>query len=185
MKTIICIIGTIGSGKDTAAEYISRKLDIPTFQMSQVLKDFAKEQGIEPTRDNLIKIGSALVKENGPGFVVKTLADRTSEDLIIITGVRRTEVIEYMHENYNIILLSINAPAAVRFQRCVARNKLGEAKTLTEFIKNEKKENSPPNTERLFECMKLADYTITNDADLETFFQKIDELLKIKELEKK
>ncbi len=23
MKTIICIIGTIGSGKDTAAEYIS------------------------------------------------------------------------------------------------------------------------------------------------------------------
>lgn len=184
MKNIICIIGTIGSGKDTAAEYISRKLTIPALQISQVLKDFAKEKGIEPTRDNLIKIGSELVKKNGAGFVIQSLVNKTSEDLIIVTGVRRMEVIEYMRKNYNIILLAVTASPEIRFQRCMVRNKLGEAKTLTEFIENEQKENSAPNTERLFECMKLADYTITNDADLKTFFTKVDEFLTLKELEK-
>ena len=83
----------------------------------------------------------------------------------------------------NLILLAITSETKIRFQRCVVRNKLGEAKTLTEFIENEKKENSAPNTERLFECMKVADYTISNDVDLKTFTAKIDEFLELKGLE--
>ena len=182
MKTVICIIGPIGSGKDTAAEYIVSKLGIPSFQISQVLKDFAKEWGLEPTRENLIKVGNKLAEENGPEFTVKVLMDKTSDNLLLITGARRTEVIDYLRHNYNLILLAITSDPKIRFERCVVRNKLGEAKTLTEFIENEIKENSAPNTERLFECMKVADYTIPNDTDLKTFSSKIDSFLELKEL---
>ena len=80
MKTIICIIGPIGSGKDAAAEHIASKLSIPTFQISQVLKDFAKEWGLEPTRENLIKVGNKLAEENGQGFTVKVLMDKISDN---------------------------------------------------------------------------------------------------------
>ena len=153
---------------------------MPVFQISQVIKDFAKEKGIEPTRENLIKIGSNLVKENGAGFFVKVLVDKTPEELIIITGARRIGVVEYMRKNHNLILLAINASPEIRFQRSTVRNKLGEAKTLAEFVENEQKENSSPNTERLFECIKLADYTIDNNSDVETFYKKIDEFLKLK-----
>lgn len=182
MKTIICIIGPIGSGKDTAAEYIASKLSIPTFQISQVLKDFAKELGLETTRENLIRVGNKLAEEKGQGFTVKVLMDKVSDNLLIITGVRRTGVIDYIRENYNLILLAVTSEPEIRFQRSLVRNKLGEAKTLTEFIENEQKENSAPNTERLFECMKLADCTILNDTDLKTFITKIDEFLELKEL---
>lgn len=185
MKTIICIIGTIGSGKDTVAEYISKKLFIPAFQISQSLRDFAKERGIEPTRENLIKMGNTLTLEHGPLFVIKTLIGKTPENLIVITGIRMTEIIEYMRKKHHLILLAITASPEIRFQRCLTRGKLGEAKTLAEFVENERKENSAPNVQRLFECLKLADYTIVNDADLETFFRKIDEFLKLKELGKK
>ncbi|KKS43736.1 hypothetical protein A3I25_00905 [Candidatus Nomurabacteria bacterium RIFCSPLOWO2_02_FULL_42_17] len=182
MKTIIGIIGTVGSGKDTVAEYISNKLTISTFQISQPLKDIAKERGIKPTRENLIKIGSDLVKENGAGFLVKLLVDKIPEDLIIITGIRVTEVIDYIRKNYNLILLAITAEPKIRFKRCILRNKLGEAKTLTEFIENEQKENSPPNTQRLFECLNLANYSISNNDDLKILFQKVDEFLRLKKL---
>ncbi len=184
MKTIIGIIGTIGSGKDTAAEYISKKLSIPTFQISQPLKDIAKERGIEPIRENLIKLGSDLVKENGPGFLVKLLIDKVPDDLLIITGIRVVGVIEYLRENYNLVLLAIDAEPEVRFQRCLIRNKLGEAKILEEFIENERKENAAPNEQRLFECLKLADYTIENNGDIETFFKKVDAFLESNNLKR-
>ena len=160
MKTIIGIIGTIGSGKDTVAEYISKKFSIPSLQISQPLKEIAKERGIEPTRENLIKIGSDLVQENGAGFLVKLLINKIPENLIIITGIRITEVINYIRKNYNLTLLNITAEPKIRFQRCILRNKAGEAKTLAEFIENEQKENSAPNAQPLFECIKLSDFTI-------------------------
>lgn len=177
MKTIIAIIGTIGSGKDTVAEYISKKLTIPAFQISQPLKDYAKEHNIEPTRENLIQIGSKLVKENGPVYFLKIIINQASGDFMIITGIRMTEIIEYMRKNYNLILLAIVAEPQIRFDRCMARGKLGEAKTLEEFIKNERKENSAPNIQRLFECIKLADYTIDNNTDTKTLFNKVDQFL--------
>lgn len=182
MKTIIGIVGTIGSGKDTVGEYISKKLAIPSLQISQPLKDIAKERGVEPTRENIIQIGSQLVKENGAGFLLKLLIDKVQKDLMIVTGIRVVEVIEYARENYNLILLAITAEPEIRFKRCVERNKLGEAKTLEEFIENEQKENSPPNAQRLFECLTLADYTISNNDDTDTLFKEVDEFLKAENL---
>ncbi len=185
MKTIICIIGTIGSGKDTAAEYISKKLSIPTIAISQQLKDFAIERGLEPTRDNLIKMNNVFSKEKGPLFVTKTLLGKIPEDFIIITGIRMLEIIEYMRKEHKLVLLAVTAEPKIRFERCIARGKLGEAKTFEEFIENEQRENSAPNVQRLFECMKLADYTISNESDVGDFFKQVDEFLKLKGLGKK
>ncbi|MES2930692.1 MAG: AAA family ATPase [Patescibacteria group bacterium] len=173
-KTIIGIIGTIGSGKDTAALYISERLQIPTFQISQVLKDIAKERGIEPIRENLIALGSDLVKEKGSGFLSELALDRIEGDKGIITGIRVPDVIEYFKYNSHFILLTTEADPEIRFQRSTARNKLGEAGSLEEFLENEKRENSPPNAQRLFECLEQADYTISNNSDLASFHEKID-----------
>ena len=178
MKTIIGIIGTIGSGKDTVAEYISNKLSIPTFQISQPLKDIAKEREIEPTRENLIKIGSDLVKEKGAGFLAELCIQKLQNEKGIVTGIRVLEVVDYFRKNSNLILLAIEAEPEIRFQRIVDRNKFGEAENFEEFIENERKENSPPNAQRLFECLKLADYSIDNNENQEKLFIKVDEFLK-------
>ncbi len=173
-KTIIGIIGTISSGKDTAAEYISKKLKIPSSPISEILRDLAKEDNIEPTRENLIKIGNSLVKEKGPDHFARLALNRITGDRGIITGMRILGTIEYMRANSNLALLVIEADTKVRFERSVNRNKLGEATTLEEFIQNEKTENSLPNLPRVFECLKLADYSILNNSDLEAFHKEID-----------
>ncbi len=48
MKTVIGVIGPVGSGKDTAADYLSRKLKAQHFQISSPLKEIVKERSIEP-----------------------------------------------------------------------------------------------------------------------------------------
>lgn len=177
-KKIIGIIGPVGSGKDTVAEYISKKLNINSFQISQPLKDIAKEKSIEPTRENLIRIGSDLVKEKGPAYLAELCLEKISGNSGIITGIRVLEIIDYLRENSDFVLLSIDADVEIRFKRSAERGKLGEAETLEEFIKKEELENSPPNVQRLLECMKLADYSITNEDSLEDLFKEVDKFLK-------
>ncbi|HYC34316.1 MAG TPA: AAA family ATPase [Candidatus Paceibacterota bacterium] len=180
MKQILAIIGGVGSGKDVAAEYISQKLNIPAFQMSQPLKDMAKEQGIEPTRENLIDLGSKLARELGEGSLSKMILPKI-ETMGIISGIRIMGEINYLKNNADLTILSIEADSKIRFQRSLDRNKLGEAKTYEEFVQNEVNENSAPRVQRLFECMKLADYRIDNNGDIDEFYKKIDEFLHSKE----
>lgn len=173
-KKIIGIIGGVGSGKDTVAEYISKKIGVQSFQISQPLKDIAKERNIEPSRENLIQIGSDLVKEKGAGFLAELCLEKISGNTGIITGIRVLEVIEYLRENSDFILLAVNAEPEVRFKRTINRGKLGEADTLEDFIKREEMENSPPNAQRLFECLKLVDYEIINDRDINSLQKEVD-----------
>ena len=181
-KTIIGIVGGIGSGKDTVADYISEKLKIPAFQISQPLKDLASEKGIEPNRENLIKLGSEVFRDRGPSFFVETLVKKVPDNLLIISGTRIPSVVEYMRDNYNLMLLAVTADPQIRFERSVLRDKLGEATKFAQFIEREKRENSAPNAQRLFECIELADYYVENNDSLEVLHNKVDEFLKDKSL---
>jgi len=55
MKTI-GLTGTNGSGKGAAAEYFIQKGYV-YFSLSDVIREELRKNGIEPTRDNLIRMG--------------------------------------------------------------------------------------------------------------------------------
>lgn len=172
-KQIIGIIGTIGAGKDTAGDYIAKKLHIPSFQISSPLKQICADTNIEPTRDNLIALGTKLAKEHGDGYLAEYILERMPERAII-TGIRQLGQIAALESLSNLVLISIDADASVRFQRVKSNNKLGEATTLSEFIAREKAENSAPNAQRLFECMDRADYHIVNEGSFEELYAQLD-----------
>jgi len=181
-KTIIGIVGGISSGKDVAAEYISKKLSIPVFQISQPLKDIAQKMGIDINRKNLVELGTKIAKERGEEFLAKESLNKVKTKTAIITGMRQLEQINYLRKNTNFVLLAIESKPEIRFQRALDRKKNGEAATLEEFVKNEQFENSGYHSQRLFDCMKLADYTIKNDEGFEDFFVKIDNFCKERKL---
>lgn len=174
MKKILGIIGPIGSGKDIAAEYLSHKLRIPTFQISSPLKIIAAERNIEPTRQNLIALGTTIANEKGPAFLAEYILEQIPT-IWIITGMRQLAQIEYLRNNSDFLLLSIDAAPDLRFDRCRTRNKIGEETTLKNFIVKEQEENSGANVQRLFECMKLADISFVNDWDIQSLYAWIDE----------
>jgi len=175
-KTVIGIIGPIGSGKDTAAEYVAEKLHVSYFQISAPLKDIVRERGLEPTRENLVTLGRATAREFGAEYLAKILLSKI-KDVGVISGMRQLAQIDYLRNNARLILVAVDAEPRIRFQRSKGRGKLGEATTLKSFVEKERAENSAPHVQRLFECMKLADELVANDLDVRSFYRKLDEML--------
>jgi dephospho-CoA kinase len=175
-KEVIGIIGTIGAGKDTAGDYIADKLHIPSFQISSPLKEICLENGIEPTRDNLIALGTRLAEEHGDGYLADYILERMPEKAVI-TGMRQLGQIATLKASSRLTLIAIDADPSLRFERVRNNGKLGEARNIEEFLAKEHAENSAPNAQRLFECMKLARYRIINDSSLKNLYIKIDDIL--------
>lgn len=173
MKKVIGIIGPIGAGKDVAGDYLAGKLNIKTAAISSSLKIVCERNSIEPSRENLIKLGAELAKKHGEGYLAEILL-KDAPAISIITGMRQPGQITYLRTNAELILVAIDASPEIRFERIRKNNKLGEADTLEEFISRELAENSPPNPQRVFECIKQVDYRITNESSLDSFLTKLD-----------
>ena len=176
MKRTIGIIGPIRAGKDTAGSYISKALGIPVYAISAPLYEICKERGLEPIRETLIDLGTEMAAKEGDDFLAKRLLAQ-APDAFIVTGIRQLGQIELLRNKSDFTLISIDANPAIRFERSQTTKKLGEADTLEEFIKRELAENSPPRAQRLFECMKRADYSLRNDGTIEELKQQLDTLL--------
>lgn len=175
MKKVIGIIGPIGVGKDTCAEYIAKKTGAGHFQISQPIKDIALSKGLSTTRETLIEIGRTISQEKGPTYLAEYILDQINS-IGIITGMRMLEQIDFLRKNSDFFLISIDADPKTRFERVKDRGKLGEADSLEEFIERERLENSGT-VQRLFECMKLADYSIMNNGTIKDLSSSIDEIL--------
>lgn len=176
MKTVIGIIGPIASGKDTAAAYIAKKMNYPIMEVSGCLKELATQKGVRVDRQNLVNFGTRIVRDYGHEYVPKMLLSRI-ENNGIITGMRQTSQIEYLRTHSKLVLISIDASPQIRFNRAQLRRRLGEATTLEEFIRFEQEENSGDHVQRLFECMKMADYHITNNESEKELYSKLDCIL--------
>jgi dephospho-CoA kinase len=172
MKKIIGIVGPIGSGKDTAGEYLAQKYNLKIYVISDVIREFLSEHNIEPTRANLIKHGDLMSKEN-EAYLAEALLKK-AEDPSIFLGMRIPKQISYLKENSDFFLIAIDTPVEVRFKRAQERRKLGEAHTLAEFIAVETAENSLPNIKDVFACMKEADILINNNGTLKELYDKLD-----------
>ncbi len=174
-KEVIGIIGTIGSGKDVAGDYLAGKLNIPSFQISSPLKQICIDNGAEPTRENLIALGTKLASEYGDGYLAEYILERMPKKAII-TGMRQLGQIAVLKKSSNLKLIAIDADPMIRFNRVVNNGKLGEANTFEEFVAKEKAENSAPNVQRLFECLELADCHVVNNGSLEELYIQLDQI---------
>lgn len=176
VKEVIGIIGPIRAGKDMAGTYIADALDIPVFQISSPLKQICLEEGVEPTRENLIALGSKLAAEHGDGYLAEYIL-QNMPNKAVITGMRQLGQIAVLRESSALTLIALDADPGIRFDRTLRGGKLGEASSLEEFIARERAENSPPNAQRLFECMEMADYHLTNNGTPEELYRQLDQII--------
>ncbi len=88
---IIGLTGACCSGKDTIAEYISKKYGYKHYSLSDILREIMKEKGIELTRENLAAFGTELREENGNEILAnKALEKINLNGRFCITSIRHT-----------------------------------------------------------------------------------------------
>ncbi len=180
---IIGLVGTISSGKDTVAEIISKKLNYPIFSFSDILAEELKKRNIELTRKNFQDIGDELRKKYGSHVISKMIIEKSSGDNIIMNGFRNPDEINYVKKlkEKNFILIGVDAPPKLRFERMLKRGRTADLNTFDDFLEKEKRDMGGENLEygqRVKDCMEMRDELIINDGSFEQLEKKVDELIK-------
>ena len=187
------IKGKLTKGKLTKGKYTP----IPSisYSLSDELRVILKEMKKEITRDNLMKIGNDLRKENGSNYLAMRLIEKVKRienppkiimpGIIIFDSIRNpTEIIAFKNEfGNNFSLFFIDASKRIRYERVRKRKREGEGLlSFNEFTnKNEKDlgKNQPEWGTKLKECKKLADFIIINDKSFNDLENKVMEVLNL------
>jgi dephospho-CoA kinase len=172
---IIGLTGANASGKGEAASYLKSK-GFEYHSLSDILRREAKARGIDPSRENLIRLGNELREKNGSSVLADLAIKKIkNKNNYVIDSIRNPFEIKALRKLKGFSLMGIDAPAEMRFKRAVSRHRLGDPETLEKFVEGERKENiSIPANQQLENCLKLADMIIINDSTIEELHRKID-----------
>ncbi len=173
---LIGLTGTNGSGKGEAAAYFKKK-GFAYFSLSDLIREKLQKEGKEVTRDNLIQRGNQLREKDGPDILARRVIEKV-KDKAVIDSIRNPFEVEFLRNHGKFILLAIDAPVELRYERAKRRGREESASTLEEFIKKEKEEmTGSEKGQQLHSCMTMADLVIINDGTLEDFHLKLEETL--------
>ena len=173
---IIGLTGTNGAGKGEVAAYLIGK-GYTYFSLSDLVREELRKKEKEVTRSNLIKMGTELREKFGPDILAKRIMKKVKHRAVI-DSIRNPSEVEYLREQKDFVLLCIDAPVELRYERVRKRGRKESAATLEEFIKKEEEEMTGyEKGQQLLNCMKMADYTLINEGSLEDLHKKVEELL--------
>lgn len=92
---VLAFSGRIGSGKSTLAGEVAQALGWRTASFGQYLREVAKSQGLEESREVLQELGARLVEKDPEQFCqeVLTYSGWQSGEPLVIEGVRHAEIV--------------------------------------------------------------------------------------------
>lgn len=176
--TVIGTVGLPGSGKGEAAE-VARGMDIPVVTMGDVVRQACRDRGLEPETHHG-DVAQRLREEDGEAAIAERslpmIRERLAEsDVVLVDGLRSPAEVERFESAFGdeFLLVSIEAPFELRAERLRSRGRERTDEDETELKKRERRELDFG----MGEVMEMADVTVENTDDLETFHERIGELL--------
>jgi len=174
----IGIIGTIGAGKDTVAEYIAKKYGFSVVSYRDIVREVVENEGLEPNRENM----QAVARKYRDKYGEHVFADMALEKAkkikgnILLKEMRTLGDIEVpkMHFSKNLIIIAVDAKPDIRFRRLRSRGRRGDPKDFKEFLKHEQTEKNFG----YYDGMRLADFRVENNETLKELYKKVDNIMK-------
>ena len=177
---IIAFVGLPLSGKTTAAR-VAEDMGIPVVVMGDIIREEVRRRGLELNDEIAGKIASELRAKEGMDAIAKRCVPKIREKLsehgvVVIDGIRGIAEVEHFRKVFgdDFVLINIESPLDVRFQRSLSRKREDDISTIEELRRRDERELSWS----MEEAMKAADFTVENLSDLETFREKIRDLLR-------
>ena len=178
---IIGITGTLGAGKGTIVDYLTKHHGFTHFSVRGYLTKIIKVKGEEVNRDSLVNTANELRANNTPSFIAEELYREAKESgsNCIIESIRTIGEVNALHAKGNFNLFAIDAEQKLRYSRIVERASETDRVSFETFADNEKREmnSDDPNKQNLTACMKLADYRFINNESFDQLYKEIDLVL--------
>ena len=177
MNKIIAIVGMCGVGKSVASE-ILEELNYKKVYFGGVTMEKMKEEGIEITPENEKKMREGLRKEYGMGAYAIILLPRIKElakdNDVVLDGLYSWDELKILKEELDdrLIVIAIVADKNIRYDRLAIR----EVRPLT---KEEAINRDIAEIENIAKAgpIAYADYYIDNNHDLQTYKNRLLEIL--------
>lgn len=174
---IIGLTGTNASGKGEVAKYLKKK-GFQYLSLSDIVRHEAKSRNLEGTRENLIMVGNLLRVQYGADVLAKRTIDKVTEKNCVIDSIRNGAEAKAIKALKDSILVAVDAPSVLRYERSQKRKEERDELTFAEFKKLEARENFKSDTgQQLKLVIKEADKLIINDGSLDKLHKEVDDLL--------
>ena len=182
---VIGVIGKNGSGKDEVLRYLKEKHSVPFLSTGDMVREIAAREGRSPDRTTLQEISDSYFREYGQGCFVKMVAGKIRDKgwpVAGISGVRSPHDIQLLREvlgrSFVLIEVFVTDPG-VRFARMRKRGAERDTDSYERFLEQERGE------EQVFhvgEASRLADFSLSNDGELQDLHRAIEDLISRKGL---
>ncbi len=181
-RLLVLITGMAGSGKTTLSGIIREK-GFRVVTMGNVIRELAKQQGLEPTPENIGRLASEIRKE-GPDAVARRSIEilrKDQEKIIVVDGIRSLAEVEAFKEAFDVILLAVYASPLSRFKRLTRRGRSDDPKTWEEFKERERRELGFG----IGDAIATSDYLIVNDDGMGQLEQEFEKMMERAGLERR
>lgn len=178
-KLVVGLVGPLGSGKTTVAEYLVSQGYL-SLKFSQLIDKEIARRGIERTRAVQQDIGDSLRAEHGLDYIGKLLVTNINLDekhtKFVVEGFRNPSEVSPFRELDNFILIGLNADPIVRFERLVKRKQDRDPKDWEAFQQQEARDQGiaqPAHGQNVLGSLELADFIVDTDSPIEEVYNKI------------
>ena len=171
---IIGICGQPASGKDTVAEFFVGK-GYKHISLGDTLREEMGSRGLPVDRATMSQFAADAKKTRGMGYLAELAISRITGNAII-SGIRGTAEVELFRRQFGpaFILLFVDAPLQVRYERSRKRNRPGDNISFEEFQAIENHERSAASgAQEVDKVAALADYTLDNSGTTEVLMEKL------------
>jgi len=178
---IIGVTGQICSGTSSFMDFLVSK-GFKSFSYSDILRDELKNRNIEITRENLQDLGDELREKKGQGVLSKMMIDKMMpENNYVIGNIRNPGEVDEFKKIGDFVLVKVDAPFEIRFERARRRNRECEPMEFEPFKKMEERDLGVGQKEcgqQHAKVFDMVDKSVDNNGNLDDFEGKIDGLLR-------
>jgi dCMP deaminase len=176
---IIGLTGKNAAGKGEVAAFLKDK-SFYYHSLSDVIREELDQRRVPVTRDNLIAAGNELRQKFGADVLARRILPKLDPNRnYVIDSIRNPAEVKALRDTGRFLLLNIDAPADVRFERIRKRKREKDPQNLEEFQQKEELErkSSVEHMQSIEDCQALADFTIINDSSLENLQRSVTEIV--------
>lgn len=176
MKNVILLVWAMWSWKDTAWDYLSKKLNVNKYWISTWLRLLAKQRWLNEDRDTLIALWREVWEKYWDDFLAKNIIESISDKVLIIVWTRQIWQLEYLFNNTNCFSIWLLSDKEVRYNRIKTRFNDWEY-SYQDFLNQEYKDNFWW-LQKVDLCTQMCEHKINNDWNINDLENQLDILIK-------
>jgi len=172
----ILITGMSGSGKTTLASYAT-EYGYRVTTMGDVIRDLAREKGLEPTPRNLALMAETIRKEGGDAAVAEKCIEklrREGSSKVAVDGIRSLDEVEaFRNALSSALLIAVYSSPSTRYLRLKKRGRSDDPEDHEAYYQRDRRELGFG----LGSAIAMADHMIVNESSLEDLKQAFGRLM--------